>query len=333
MPRSLHHLAHCRQRTVYTEQLLLSAGGCTWQWLQKTTKLQSSDHELDSDAHPAKISTHADSPCQRLSHVRAAAISSRHVKQSKRLLRLFRHALAKQSSATQPDLGVIRSDSAAQSSQAASLSVTSALSATSAPPVPALASPDPTAAVEPLTSAADVPASAAAPAQQSAALSSESEGHSQTVFAVETSIPWEVAKFSACHVPCVFDFSVLPCAVPGRQLQNSKALAPDSLEDQKLAAEEMVAQALKVIFQGCNLRCSSSLKVVLHEPFMQNLMQWSCLTRGAVQVKAVQSLRDHSEDCPMFAKVPDQSNLPGCTELATFRHCTHSWTKGQALHC
>ncbi|KAA6429391.1 MAG: hypothetical protein FRX49_00785 [Trebouxia sp. A1-2] len=212
--------------------------GCTWQWLQNTTDLQANDHELDSDAHPAKISTHADSPHQKLSHVRGAAISSRHVKQTKRLLRLFRHALAKQSLATQPGLVVTRSDSAAQSSQAASLN------ATSAPPVPALASADPAAASEPLTSAADGSASAAAPAQSSAASTSESGAHPQTVFLMETSIPWEVANFSGCRVPCVFSFSVSPSAVQGQQLQSSGAAVSGGLDDQKLAAEEMVVQAL-----------------------------------------------------------------------------------------
>lgn len=276
MPRSLHHPAHCSQRTVYTDQLLRSAGGCTWQWLQKTIELQSSDHELDVDAHPAKISMRASSPRQKPRHVRAAAISSQHVKQTKKLLRLFRHALAKQSSATQPDSGVTRSDSVAESSQAASLS------ATSAPPVPALASADPAAASEPLTSAADGPASAAAPAQSSAALSSESDAHPQTVFLVETSIPWEVANFSACQVPCMFNFSVSPSAVPAQQLQTSAAAAPGGLEGQKLAAEQMVAQALNQVFQGCKLHCLSSIKVVSHQPFMQNHMQRSCPKRDAV---------------------------------------------------
>ena len=268
----------------YTEQLLLFAGGCTWQWLQKTTQLQSSDHdhELDSDTHPAKTSMHADSSHQKPSHVRGAAISSRHAKQTKRLLRLFRHALTKQSSAAQPASEVTRSDSAAQSSHAASLS------ATSAPPVPVLASADPAAAVESLTSAGLTRlASVVAPVQSSAALYSESEAHPQTVFLVETSIPWEVANLSACQVPCVFDFSVLPSAVPGQQLQSSGAAALGSLEDQKLAAEEMVAQALKQVFQGCNLHCSSSIKVVLLQPFMQNLMQKSCLKREVVQIKTV----------------------------------------------
>ena len=281
---------------LYTEQLLLSAGSCTWQWLQKTTQLQANDHELDSDAHPGKISMHVDSPHQKPSHVRAAAISSRHAKQTKRLLRLLRHALTKQSSATQPDSGVTRSDSAAQSSQAASLSATSALSTTSAPPVPALASADPSAASVSLTSAADGPASAAVPAQHSAALSSESEAHAQTVFLVETSIPWEVANFSACQVPCVFNFSVYPSAVPAQQLQSSKVAAPESLEDQKLAAEEMVAQALKQVFQGCKLHCTSSIKVVCHQPCMRNLMQRSWLKREVVQVKPVQSACNHDEE-------------------------------------
>ncbi|KAL0025544.1 hypothetical protein WJX77_011447 [Trebouxia sp. C0004] len=234
--------------------------GCTWQWLQKTTKLQSNDHELDVDAHPAKMSMHANLPREKPSHVRAAAISSRHVKQTKRLLRLFRHALEKQSSTTQPDLGVTRSGSAAQSSQTASLS------ATSARPVPALASAAPAAASESHKPAADGRASAAAPAQSSAALSSESEAHLQTVFLVETSIPWEVANFSACQVPCVFNVSVLPSSVPAQQLQSSEAAAPESLEDQKLAAEEMVAQALKQVFQGCMLHCSTSIKTLPKHP-------------------------------------------------------------------
>ena len=239
------------------------------------------------------MSTHADSPHQKPSHVCGAAISSRHAKQTKRLLRLFRHALAKHSSAAQPDSGVTRFDSAARSSQAASLSATSALSAnsalsvTSALHVPALASVDPAAAVELRTSAADGPASAAAPAQRSAALSSESEAHPQTVFLVETSIPWEVANFSACQVSCVFDFSVYPSAVPTQQLQRFEVAAPGSLEDQKLAAEKMVAQALKQVFQGCKLRCSSSIKVVPHPPFLQKLVRRSCLKRGAVHVNTV----------------------------------------------
>ena len=308
---------------LYTEQLLLPAGGCTWQWLHRTTNLQSSDHELDGDAHPAKMSTHAESPHQKLSHVRAAAISSRHAKQTKRLLRLFRHALTKQSSATQPDSGITRSDPAAQSSQTASLSAasalstTSALTATSAPPVPGLASADPAAAVDPLTSAADGPAPTAAPAQHSAALPSEAEAHPQTVCLVETSIPWEVANFSACQVPCVFSVSVPLYAVPAQLLQSSEADAPGSLENQKLAAEKLVAQALKQAFQGCKLHCSSSIKVLPREPFMQNLMQRTCLKMGAVQVKTVQSACNYTEDGSMFAKVLDQSSLPGCTELPT----------------
>ena len=125
----------------------------------------------------------------------------------------------------------------------------------------ALEADDPAAAVEPLTSASDGPALAAAPAQHSAALSSESGAHPQTVFIVETNIPWEVANCSACQVPCMSSVPVLPSAVPGQQLQVSKAIAPESLEDQKLAAEEMVAEALHQVLQGCQLHCFSSIKV------------------------------------------------------------------------
>ncbi|DBB01581.1 TPA: Williams Beuren syndrome chromosome region 22 protein [Trebouxia sp. C0004] len=299
--------------------------GCTWQWLQKTTKLQSNDHELDVDAHPAKMSMHANLPREKPSHVRAAAISSRHVKQTKRLLRLFRHALEKQSSTTQPDLGVTRSGSAAQSSQTASLS------ATSARPVPALASAAPAAASESHKPAADGRASAAAPAQSSAALSSESEAHLQTVFLVETSIPWEVANFSACQVPCVFNVSVLPSSVPAQQLQSSEAAAPESLEDQKLAAEEMVAQALKQVFQGCMLHCSTSIKVVSHQLFMQKLKQRSCLKRGAVQVETVQNACEYSEDGSIFAKVLDQSSLPDLATPSESEHIPGPSTKHRSV--
>lgn len=139
--------------------------------------------------------------------------------------------------------------------------------------MPALASADPAAASEPLTSAADGSASAAAPAQSSAASTSESGAHPQTVFLMETSIPWEVANFSGCRVPCVFSFSVSPSAVQGQQLQSSGAAVSGGLDDQKLAAEEMVVQALDQVFQGCKLHCSSTIKVVSHSLFMQKSHQ------------------------------------------------------------
>ena len=120
------------------------------------------------------------------------------------------------------------------------------------------------AAVEPLTSASDGPALAAAPAQYSAALSSQPGAHSQTVFIVETSIPLggcQLQPCLACKVPCMSSLPVLPSTVTGQQLQVSKAIAPESLEDQKLAAEEVVAEALHKVFQGCQLHCFSSIEV------------------------------------------------------------------------
>ena len=220
-------------------------GGCTWQWLQETVKLQSPDQQHDTDAPSAKGPDGASSAIQTPSQVRAAAISSQHVKQTRRLLRLFRHALAEQSSASRPSTPAGRPDSLAQSSTQASSTPNSTVNGAGS-----------TAGV--VASAHTQPFSVAHTQTTSP---SEPESGSQTVFLVETTIPWELAKFNTCGVPCVFHFSMSPDTLSQQQAENPSISASAVLEDQRLAAEQLVAEALKSAFQGRKLHCHSSIKV------------------------------------------------------------------------
>ena len=231
---------------------MCTAGGCTWQWLRQTLELQSCGQQHNAGSPSAQGPVDASSPNQSPSHVRAAAISGQHVKQTRRLLRLFRHALAKQSSANRPNPSAGRPDSLAESSMQAGFCVQLDSTVTGA------------------DSAADVVASAlshpASVAHTLAASPSEPEPESsstETVFLVETTVPWELAKFNTCQVPCVFHFVVSPDALSQQQLAKSSSIASSSatVEDQRRAAEQMVAGALENAVQGCKLHCCSSVKV------------------------------------------------------------------------
>ncbi len=198
----------------------------------------------------------AKSPGLTPSEVHAAAIKGQHVKQAKRLLRLFRHALAKQSSASQ----------SAPASDAPH-------TVHGGPGLTAAAESGPTAAEHASLSGVKPAAGQAASALQSSApQASEAESDQQTVFLVEATIPWELASLSSCQTPCLFTFSISPGILPGQHLGSIGVPAPGvppagSLEGRRAMAEQLVMQALKDAFQDCEeldkLHISSSVKVNL----------------------------------------------------------------------
>lgn len=65
----------------------MCAGGCTWQWLQRT---------LQQPVKQSSVAAPSVSPPQEPSHAHELHIQNQHIKHTRRLLRLFRRALSKQ---------------------------------------------------------------------------------------------------------------------------------------------------------------------------------------------------------------------------------------------
>ena len=267
-------------------------GGCSWQWLQRTGQLPTTTDAANVSSHTA---------CE----ARAAAICNQHVKQTKRLLRLFRHALAKRVAANSADSVLAKPASVTATLHPVTQSINSAAPASnsaqsasaadghgSAPAqcdstatrLDSAAEVDP--AVEP-DSAAEAamaagksdsvlnePRSAAglvAFHQAASALKvsgrppAELATGPQTVFLVETAVPWKLANLGSCQTPCVFNFSVSPDMLAGRQLVSLAENSASRLEEQRMLLESNITQAIRSVFKGHQgsegLCCASSVKV------------------------------------------------------------------------
>ena len=87
----------------------------------------------------------------------------------------------------------------------------------------------------------------------------------QTVFLVETAVPWKLANLGSCQTPCVFNFSVSPDMLAGQQLVSLAENSASCLEEQRMLLESKVTQAIRSVFKGRQgsegLCCASSVKV------------------------------------------------------------------------
>lgn len=70
----------------------MCAGGCTWQWLQRT---------VQRPVGQSSVAAPGESPAQAPSHAHELHIQDQHIKHTRRLLRLFRRAISKQTLVTQ----------------------------------------------------------------------------------------------------------------------------------------------------------------------------------------------------------------------------------------
>ena len=228
----------------------MGAGGCTWQWLQRTVQQPMGQSSFVAPSV---------SQSQDASHDHAHHILSQHTKHTRRLLRLFRRALSRQTSVTLRGSSAIHgselpaqmpaaaarvcnptreelasrhiaSSSAAVSKGAPAVSCQSATAAAAAlDPAAAQASPalrgaasaavtDSTAdhTMSASTQAGDTKAadnhSPSAPhsASNKAALFSQTMPSTQTTILVEAILPDQQLCANLCHTPCLVNFSVAP---------------------------------------------------------------------------------------------------------------------------
>ena len=263
---------HCNQQAL----VMMCAGGCTLQWLQHTG-------QWPADCPGKSPNTHLDQQ----SHARRDTIHSHHIKHTRRLLRLFRHALSKQTNADSVHQTcangrhshdpVLRESAATTETQSTAPAIGDLAAADTSSAHAAASSSAATAESLPARASTRLERAAAAAASHvptitccsaltgHTAQSTQTTSEAQTTIHVEATVPDEQLPVNTCHAPCLFSFSFASRALSEPSAADAGADVHLDMDAQRHHAEELVRQHISSLIGSSvnlpDLQTSSSLKV------------------------------------------------------------------------
>ena len=262
---------------------MMCAGGCTWQWLQRT---------VQQPIGQSRAAAPSESPAQEPSQTHELHIQNQHIKHTRRLLRLFRRALSKQTLLAQEGSSAVHgSESQTQTpataprtcdptctestlvSDTASSSVTASncnpadcfqtVSATAPAPAPDSAVAQAPSALIGADSAADCAMSASTQPRDGmtaagydsssvpdlasiskATLLSQARPSAERTILVEAIIPDHPLAANTCHAPCLLNLSVTPQALASYYPGSTLQLCASAAFSQGIDAQRALAESL-----------------------------------------------------------------------------------------